>query len=153
MKTTYIILYWISSLIFLISILGSTLTKYLFDSISEKTLEVSGVNKIYFQSVDDKIDELVYRTKQIELQIEKVKKLFSSDDVDERKYEREKNAMLEKSIYNPLIQIFNYVYRIGFILISFIILSFAFIFHLAYRSMELRRRVRRLEEIVLVKSF
>lgn len=153
MKTTYIILYWLSGLIFLIAILGSSLTKYVFNSISEETLEFSGVNKSYFQSVDGKIDELVYKTKQVELQIEKVKKIFSSEKIDESKYQKEESAMLEKSIYNPLIKVFNYLYRIGFILISFIVLSFAVVFHLGYRSIDLRRRVVRLEQKVLVKSY
>lgn len=153
MKTAYVILYWVSGMLFLVAILGSSLTKGLFNSVSEKTLEVSGINRNYFKAVDDKIDDIVYKTKQIELQIEKVKKFFSPEDIDERKYEREKGALLEKSIYNPLIQVFNYIYRLGFLLISFIILSFAVIFHLAYKSYDLRRRVRKLEELVAVKSY
>ena len=153
MKTAYIILYWISGLMFLIAVLGSSLTKYLFDSISEKTLEVAGVNKSYFESFDDKIDEMIYKTKQVELEIEKVKKFFTSGKLDESKYQKEKSAMLEKSVYNPLVQMFNYIYRIGFVLVSFIALSFAVSFHIAYRIFDLRRRVKRLEELVLVKRY
>ena len=153
MKVTYTILYFLSGLIFFIALLGSSLFKPMFDSIAERTLEASGYKKSYLESVDNKIDELVYKSKQIELQIEKIKKFFSDEKVDESKYQKEKGEMLEKTFYNPLVNMFNYIYRIGFIFISLIVLSFGVIFHLGYRSFDLRRRVRRLEEKVLVKSY
>ncbi|MBK8550849.1 MAG: hypothetical protein IPL53_07210 [Ignavibacteria bacterium] len=149
MKTAYITLYFISGLIFLTALLGNSLTKPLFDSISGKTLEISGFKKSYFQTADDKIDELVYRSKQIELQIEKIKNFFSSDKIDESLYKKEKGEMLEKAFYDPLVTMFNYIYRIGFVLFSFIFLSFALVFHLSFRSYDLRKRVRHLESIVI----
>jgi hypothetical protein len=152
MKSTSIILYFLSGLIFFIALLGSSFFKPMFDSMSEKTLEVSGLKKSYFESVDDKIDELVYKSKQIELQIERIKKFFSSDKIDESKYQKEKSEMLEKSFYNPLVTMFNYLYRIGFVFIALIILCFAVIFHLGHRSSSLRKRVKRLEEIVLARG-
>ncbi|MDZ4710888.1 MAG: hypothetical protein SGI89_01020 [bacterium] len=152
MKTAYIILYFLSGLVFLIAMLGSSLTKPMFDSISETALETSGFKKSYIQSVDERIDDLVYKSKQIELQIEKLKKFFSSDKVDESKFKREQNLMLEKTFYSPLIGMFNFVFRTGFILLSLIILPFAVMFHLAYRSLDLRKRVRRLESIVNQKT-
>ena len=148
MKTIYIFLYILSGTLFLMALLGSSLSKPIFDSISERTIELSGFKKSYLQTVDDKIDDLVYKSKQIELQIEKLKNFFSSEKIDESKYQREDSNMLERSFYDPLIIMFNYIYRTGFIFISLIILCFAVIFHLAYRSFDLRKRVRRLEEIV-----
>lgn len=148
MKTIYIILYLISGILFLTALLGSSATKPMFDSISEKTIEFSGFKKSYLQSVDDKIDDLIYKSKQIELQIEKLKKFFSSEKIDESKFQREDTNMLEKSFYAPLIIMLNYIYRIGFLFISLIVLCFAVISHLAYRSFDLRKRVRRLEELV-----
>lgn len=153
MKTTYTLLYFLSGLVFFIALLGSTLFKPMFDSIAEKTLEVSGLKKSYFESVDNKIDELVYKSKQIEFQIEKIKKFFSSEKPDESKYQKEKSEMLEKTFYNPLVTMFNYLYRIGFIFTALILLSFAVIFHLSYRSSSLRKRVKRLEEMVLARSY
>lgn len=152
MKITYILLYCLSGVLFFSALLGNSVTKPAFDSISEKTLEFSGFKKSYVQSVDDKIDELVYKSKQLELQIEKIKNFFSSEKVDESKYQMKENDMLETAFYNPLIMTFNYIYRIGLIFISMIVLSFAVIFHIGYRSFELRKRVRRLEEIVLLRG-
>ncbi|MEP7147029.1 MAG: hypothetical protein ABI792_08460 [bacterium] len=146
MKNIYIILYSLSGIIFLSALLGNSLTKPMFESLSEKTLESTGFKKSYLQSVDDRIDELVYKSKQIEFQIEKLKKFFSSDKVDESKYQKDKSAMLEKTFYDPLVGMFSIVYRLIFIFLALIILSFAVIFHIAYRSFDLRRRVRRLEE-------
>ena len=148
MKTIYIILYILSGTLFLTALLGSSLTKPMFDLISEKTIEFSGFKKSYLQSVDDKIDDLIYKSKQLELQIEKLKKFFSNEKIDESKYQREDSNVLERSFYDPLIIMFNYIFRTGFVFISLIILCFAVIFHIGYRSFDLRRRVRRLEEIV-----
>ena len=152
MKNTYIALYSLSVIIFLTSLLGGSLTKPMFDYFSGKTLESTGFKKSYLQSVDDRIDELVYKSKQIELQIEKLKKFFSTEKIDESKYQKDKSAMLEKTFYDPLIGMFSLVYRLIFIFIALIILSFALTFHIAYRSFDLRRRVRRLEEKVAAIS-
>ncbi|MEO6694196.1 MAG: hypothetical protein ABIO41_03230, partial [Ignavibacteria bacterium] len=76
MKITYMILYFLSGILFLMALLGSSVTKPMFDSISEKTIELSGFRKSYLQSVDNRIDELIYKSKQIELQIEKLKNFF-----------------------------------------------------------------------------
>ena len=153
MKIIYIFLYSLSGLMFLTALFGSSLTEPVFKTVSERTLETAGFKKSYFQSADDKIDDLVYKSKQIELQIEKIKNFFSSDKIDESKYSREKTYMLEKTFYNPMIGMFNAVFRIGLIFLSFLMLAFAVIFHLAYRSLELRKRVRKLEEIVLSKNY
>jgi len=151
MKTAYIILYSVSGLIFLTALLGNSLTKPMYNSLSEKTLELTGFRKSYIESVDDKLDELVYKSKQIELQIERIKKFFSSENVDENLYKKEKSELLEKTFYDPLIMLFNYVYRLGFVFLSLFFLFFALLFHLAYRSGELRKRVSYLESIVLAQ--
>ncbi|MDQ3194655.1 MAG: hypothetical protein M3P82_06615 [Bacteroidota bacterium] len=152
MKNAYIILYSLSSIIFLAALLGNSLTKPVFEYLSGKTLESTGFKKSYLQSVDDRIDELVYKSKQIELQIEKLKKFFSTEKIDESKYQKDKSAMLEKTFYDPLVGMFSIVYRLIFVFLALIILSFAVIFHIANRSFDLRRRVRRLEERVAARS-
>lgn len=151
MKTAYIILYSVSGLIFLTALLGNSLTKPMYNSLSKKTLELTGFRKSYIESVDDKLDELVYKSRQIELQIEKIKKFFSSESVDENLYKKEKSELLEKTFYDPLIMLFNYAFRMGFVFLSLFFLFFALIFHLAYRSGELRKRVSYLESIVLAQ--
>lgn len=151
MKTAYTILYFLSGMIFFISLLGSSIFKPMFESISEKTLSLTGFNKDYLVAMDDRIDELIYKSKQIELQIEKIKKFFSSEKVDESLYTKEKSELLEKTFYNPVITMFIWVYRILFFFIALIILSFAVIFQIGFRSYELRKRVRRLEEKVLAR--
>ncbi|MBK8383440.1 MAG: hypothetical protein IPL16_16440 [Ignavibacteria bacterium] len=153
MKIIYVLLYCLSGIMFLTAILGSSLTEPVFNRISERTMETAGFKKSYFQSADDRIDDLVYKSRQIELQIEKIKNFFSSEKIDESKYSREKTSLLEKTFYNPLIGLFNVIFRTGLIFISFLMLSFAVIFHLAYRGSELRKRVRKLEEIVFAKNY
>lgn len=149
MKNTYIALYIISAFIFLISLLGGTLTRPIFESVSQRTMETAGFKKSYLETVDNQIDELIYKSKQIELQIEKLKRIFSSDKVDESRYQKEKNTMLERTFYSPLIGLFSFAYRVIFFFIAVIVLLFGIICHIIYRSMELRRRVRRLEEMML----
>ncbi|MBL8007370.1 MAG: hypothetical protein JNJ56_07550 [Ignavibacteria bacterium] len=148
MKFTYILLYAASGILFMFALLGSNLTKPFFTSVSEKMLDYTGFKKSYVQSVDNKIDDLIYQSKQIELQIEKIKNFFSTDKIDENKYARQKSEMLENSIYKPMVELFNTVIRISFIFTAFFVLMCAVIFHLIYRGYVLRDRIRRLEEIV-----
>lgn len=153
MKIAYIILYSLSALLFLTAMLGSSLTKDLFTSYSEKTLEYSGLKKNSIQSIDGKIDDLVYKSKQIELKIEKLKNLFSPEKIDESKYQRENSAMLQKNIYDPLVSMLNKVFRFSMLFGSVMVLFFAIIIHLIYRGMELRKRVTKLEAIVMSERY
>lgn len=151
MKTAYISLYFISGLMFVVSILGTSLFRPMFDYVSELALDAAGFKKVYIESADDKIDELVYKSKQIELQIEKLKKLFTSERVDESKYQKEKNEMLEKAFYRPLVSTLDYFFIALVFFASLMFLAFAIVFQFVYRSMDLRRRLKRLEGIVLSK--
>ena len=131
--------------------LGSSLTKNIFTSYSEKTLEYSGLRKNSIQSIDNKIDDLIYKSKQIELKIEKIKNLFSSEEIDESKYQRENSALIQRSVYDPLVNLVNNIFRASLIFVSIIVLLFAVIVHIIYRSIDLRKRVRKLEAIVLAE--
>lgn len=148
MKFTYILLYAVSGILIMFALLGSNLTKPFFTSVSEKMLDRTGFKKSYVQSVDSKIDDLIYQTKQIELQIEKIKNFFSAEKTDESKYGRQKSEMLENSIYKPMVELFNTVIRTGFVFTALFILMCAVIIHLIYRGRVLRDRIMRLEEIV-----
>ena len=119
-----------------------------FPTIIEKT----GFRKAYVQSVDNKIDDLIYKSKQIELQIDKIRNFFSTDKIDETKYGREESRMLENAVYTPVLNMFILMYRISFGILSIMILCFAVIFQLIYKSLDLRKRVRRLEEAIYAGS-
>ncbi|HRI83855.1 MAG TPA: hypothetical protein PK536_00255, partial [Ignavibacteria bacterium] len=82
MKNTYIALYVLSFLIFIFTLSGGSLTRPVFESLSEKTIEKTGFKKSYVQSFDSRIDDMIFKSKQIELQIEKIKNFFSSDKID-----------------------------------------------------------------------
>lgn len=152
MKFIYIILYASSGILILFAVLGSNLTKPFFTNVSEKMLDHAGFRKSYVQAVDNKIDDLIYQSKQIELQIEKIKNFFSNDKIDESKYSRQKSEILENSIYKPMVEMFNTVIRISFVFTALLVLMCAVIFHLIYRGSVLRDRIRRLEEIVYTGS-
>lgn len=148
MKNLYITSYILSLLVLIIVIAGGGISEPIFTGISAKTLTAAGIDRSSVDSADTKIDNLIHAVKRFEHQIEKVKKFFSSDKVDEEKYKKKKNNILLNTVYNPLIEILNYVYRFCFLLFSFILLLVGIIFNLIYKSMELRRRVKRLEEVV-----
>ncbi|MBK9331377.1 MAG: hypothetical protein IPM96_02980 [Ignavibacteria bacterium] len=145
MKNMYIAFYVLSLLIFIFTLLGGSLTRPVFESLSEKTIEKTGFKKSYVQSFDNRIDELIFKSKQIELQIEKIKNFFSSDKIDESKYSKEESKMLENSVYIPLQNMFIMIYRFLTVILSVFILFTAVIIQLFSRGFELRKRVSRLE--------
>lgn len=145
MKNLYQILFGIAGLLFLMVILGGSLTKPVFNNYSVKTLESAGVKKASMDSIDSRIDDMLYNIKKVQLQIEKIKNIFSSDQIDESKYQRTKSEVFVKNIYNPLNEMMIVFYRIGFFFISIILLLSAIIIQLIYRSSDLRRRVEKLE--------
>ena len=149
MKIAYNIFYIFALILVFVALLGGSMTKPIFNSISEETLEFAGIKRSYIESADDKIDEVFYSAKKVELQIEKLKNLFSQDKIDESKYQKEKNYFIFGTFYKPLIEMFNYVYRIFFIVGAVFFFLFGVISHIIYRNMDLRRRVRELERIIL----
>lgn len=151
MKTLYLTFYFLSGIIFITAILGPTLFEPMYTAVSEKTLSLAGFKKEYFENADSRIDDLMFRAKQIELQIDKLKSFFSSDKIDESKYQKEKNEMLEKAFYRPLVSMLNYIFIVIAAFLSLITLCFAVIFNIGYRSFDLRRRVKRLEGMVLAQ--
>lgn len=145
MKNIYQILYGVAGLLFLIIILGGTVTKPIFNNFSTKTIESAGLEKTSLDSLDSNLDDMMFGLKKIQLQIDKLKNIFSDKEIDESKYQRVKNEVFARNIYNPINELVIMFYRIGFFFISIIILLLAVIFHLIYRSMDLRRRVEKLE--------
>ena len=152
MKLVYTAAYILSGFLFLTALLGGGLMRPTIDSLSEKTIEKAGFRKEYVESADNRIDDLIYKSKQIELQIEKIKNFFSSDKIDETKYARENNEMIKRAVYDPFVKAVNYVYRMMFGFAGLIFLCFGIVFQIADSSMTLRRRVKRLEEIIAAKS-
>lgn len=151
MKLVYTAAYVLSGLLFLTALLGGGLMRPTIDSLSEKTIEKAGFRKEYVESADSRIDDLIYKSKQIELQIEKIKNFFSSDKIDETKYARENSEMIKRAVYDPFVKAVNYVYRMMFGFAGLIFLCFGIVFQIADSSMTLRRRVKRLEEIIAAR--
>ena len=149
MKNFYQILYGVAGLLLLTVILGGSLTKPVFNNYSVMTLESAGVKKASMDTIDNRIDEMLYSVKKVQLQIEKIKNIFSSDQIDESKYQKTKSEVFVKNIYNPMNELLIVFYRIGFFFIAIIILLTALIFQLLYRSMDLRCRIEKLETINL----
>lgn len=145
MKNLYQLLYGVAALLLLTVILGGSLTKPVFNNYSVRTLETAGVKKASMDSIDSRIDDMLFSVKKVQLQIEKIKNIFSSDEIDESKYQRTKSEVFVKNIYNPLNELLIVFYRIGFFFVSIIFLLSAVIFQLIYRSRDLRRRVEKLE--------
>lgn len=153
MKNTYQVLYGISIILFIIVLLGGTLTKPVFNNFSTRTLETAGVKKSAIDSVDSRIDDLLYNVNKVQLQIEKLKNLFSDKEIDETKYQKQENKIFARNIYNPMNEILIVFFRIGFFFISVILFLSGVIIHLVYRSQDLRRRVTKLEEIINLTGF
>ncbi|HWA05490.1 MAG TPA: hypothetical protein VG961_03005, partial [Ignavibacteria bacterium] len=77
----------------LIVLLGGSVTKPVFNNYSVKTLETAGVKKSAMDSIDNRIDDMLYSVKKVQLQIEKIRNMFSSDPIVESKYQKTKSEM------------------------------------------------------------
>jgi hypothetical protein len=145
MKNTYQVMYGTSILVFLIVILGGTITKPIFNSFSVRTMETAGVKKASFDSLDSRIDEMLFTVNKVQLQIEKFKNLFSEKEIDESKYQKQKNELFSRTFYAPVNEMLIYFYRIFFFSVSVFLLLIGVIVHLIFRGTELRNRVSALE--------
>ena len=151
MKNLYQILYGVAGLMLLIVLLGGSLTKPVFNNFSTRTMETAGIRKASIDSLDGRIDDMLYTVKKVQLQIEKIKNIFSSEQVDESKFQRTKSEVFARNVYNPVNELLITFYRIGYFFISIIVLLAAVIFQLIYRAGDLRRRVEKLEASLVIK--
>lgn len=151
MKNLYQILYGVAGLMLLIVLLGGSLTKPVFNNFSTRTMETAGIRKASIDSLDGRIDDMLYTVKKVQLQIEKIKNIFSSEEVDESKFQRTKSEVFARNVYIPVNELLITFYRIGYFFISIIVLLAAVIFQLIYRSGDLRRRVEKLEASLVIK--
>ncbi|HMT11366.1 MAG TPA: hypothetical protein PKA39_07055, partial [Ignavibacteria bacterium] len=138
-------------LMLLIVLLGGSLTKPVFNNFSTRTMETAGIRKASIDSLDGRIDDMLYTVKKVQLQIEKIKNIFSSEEVDESKFQRTKSEVFARNVYIPVNELLITFYRIGYFFISIIVLLAAVIFQLIYRSGDLRRRVEKLEASLVIK--
>jgi hypothetical protein len=146
MKNIHQILYGVAGLLLLIVLFGGTLTKPIFNNFSTRTMETAGVRKAAIDSLDGKIDDMIFGVKKVQLQIDKIKNIFSDKEIDESKYIRVKNEIFKGNIYDPVNELIIVFYRTVFFFISIIILLSAIIFQLFYRSLDLRRRIGIIEQ-------
>lgn len=152
MKFLYTVAYFAGGLLIAIAILGGNVMYPMINSLSEVFIERAGFKKDYVTAVDNRIDDLLYKSKQIELQIERIKNFFSSENIDESKYKKEQNNMLKRAVYDPFVLAMNYVIRTMVAFAGFLMLFAGAVVHLVDSSRTLRRRVRRLEEKVAALS-
>jgi hypothetical protein len=127
-------------------LLGGSLTKPVFSNFSSKSLETAGIKKAAIDSIDSRYDDIMFTVTKVELQIEKLKNLFSDKEIDESKFQKQKHELFSRNIYSPLNELVIVFYRIGFFFVSIIILLSGVIAQLAYRSLNLRMRVGMLEK-------
>jgi len=146
MKNTYQFLYIASGLVFILVLLGGSVTRPVFNSFSSRSLQSIGIQRYAVDSLDNKIDEMLYTVNKVNYQVERLKNFFSAEKTDEQIVKKEKNEMLLRNIYNPINQVLITVYRMSFLIISIILLFAAVITQLIYRGINLRRRVEFLEQ-------
>lgn len=146
MKNLYQILYGIAGLLLLLVLLGGSVTNPIFNNFSVKTLETSGIKRAAMDSLDSRVDDMLYTVSKVQLQIEKLKNIFSSKEIDESKYVKTKNEVFVRNIYNPLNELIIVFYRTGFFFIALMLLLCGVIFQLIYRGVDLRKRVTLLEK-------
>lgn len=142
------IFYITGVVIIIICLLGGSLFKSIFNGMSGFLLEKGGLKYEYVNTYDDKIDEIFFKIKQAQLQIDKIRNFFSRDVVDESKYKKEENKIIENSVYKPLIDFISLILRIVFIIFAVILILSGLIMGLLNRSNNLKRRIEILEQKV-----
>lgn len=150
MKDFHKALYIFSIVLFLTVILGGTLTKPVFKSIAERNLDRTMIRKSSIDSLDDRIDETLYKVTKIQLQIDKIKNIFSSDEIDESKYQKEKHLVFQNNIYNPLLEVLIFFYRGILLVISLFTLMSAVILHMKNNTNSIRNKLKNLEEKIAI---
>ncbi len=146
-KDYHNVLYILSLAVVVCVIMGGSLTKPVLRYLAESNLERTVVKKTAIDSLDNRIDELLYTVTKIQLQLDKIKNLFSSGEIDESKYRKEKHEVFAKNIYEPLTEMLIIFYRIILFFAAVLIFMSAIISQLIYNSRLLNARIRKLEEI------
>lgn len=151
MKNLYYVTLIIGILFVLLALGGGTIFKAPMTSLSQYSLEKSGVKIGYVNQVDDKIDDVLYQVKKVQYQIDKIKTLFSENKPDESNYKRVQNKIIESTVYNPLLEVTSFFVRVFFFLTGCMMLMLAVIIYLIRKFNGLFKRVKHLEKQLQIK--
>lgn len=151
MKNLYYITLAIGVLLVLLALGGGTIFKAPVTSISQYSLEKSGVKIGYVNQVDDKIDDILFQVKKIQYQVDRVKSFFSENKPDENNYKKVQNKIIESTVYTPLLEVTSFFVRVFFFLTGCMMLMLAVIIYLIRKFNGLFKRVRHLENQLHIK--
>ncbi|MCX7878587.1 MAG: hypothetical protein N2510_08125, partial [Ignavibacteria bacterium] len=152
MKFAFRFLYLIGFLLLITSLLGGSLTDFVFRKLSEATLERAGLSKVSVDSLDNNIDEIFYSINKIKFRIDKIRELFGGEATQTDIYKKQKNQLIFKKVYNPVMEITGNLYRFALFILSVCLLLAASVIQLIHRSSDLRKRVEKLERIIQSSS-
>jgi hypothetical protein len=151
MKNLYYAALVTGILLVLFALGGGTIFKSPVTSLSQYSLEKSGVKIGYVNQVDDKIDDILYQVKRIQYQVDRVKSFFSENKPDESNYKREQNKIIESTVYTPLVDVTSFFIRVFFFLTGCMMLMLAVIIYLIRKFNGLFKRVRHMENQLHIK--
>lgn len=149
MKIIIYMFYAASVLLIGAALFGGTLSELLVEMFSNEVVQSVGIDKSKIDSLDSQIDMSFYNMNLFMYRLERLKNFITFGDDEQKPIEFKRHAYISDIVYEPVLIAVTYVIRGIMLICGIIILLITAIIHTIASYIELRKRVKILEEKVL----
>jgi len=149
MKIIIYMFYAASVLLIGAALFGGTLSEPLVEMFSNEVVQSVGIDKSKIDSLDAQIDASFYNMNLFMYRLERLKNFITFGDDEQKPIEFKRHGYISDIVYEPVLIAVTYVIRGIMLICGIIILLITAIIHTIASYIELRKRVKILEEKVL----
>ena len=146
MKILIYMFYIASALLIGISLFGGTLSEPLVEMFSVEIVESVGIDKSKIDSLDAQIDASFYNMNLFMYRLERLKNFITFGNDELKPIEFKRYGYISDIVYEPILTAVSYVIKGIMLFIGIVVLLITAIIHTVASYMNLRKRVKILEE-------
>lgn len=149
MKVLIYLLYSAALIMIAVALFGGTLSEPLIEEFSISTIQTVGIDKSRIDSLDSQIDLSFYNMNLFLYRLERLKNIVTFGDDEQKPIEFKRYNYISEIVYKPILIAVSYLIRGIMLSVGIILMLITAIMHIFVSYINLRKRVKILEERIL----
>ena len=150
MKILIYLFYSASVFLIAVALFGSSLSEPIVEKFSIDAIQTIGVDKSKIDSLDAQIDMSFYNMNLFIYRLERLKNFLTFGDNEQKPIDFKRHNYISDIVYEPILIAVSYVIRGIMLICGIILLLITAIIHTISSYIDLRKRVKRLEDRIFV---
>ena len=150
MKILIYLFYSASVFLIAVALFGSSLSEPIVEKLSIDAIQTIGVDKSKIDSLDAQIDMSFYNMSLFIYRLERLKNFLTFGDNEQKPIDFKRHNYISDIVYEPILITVSYVIRGIMLICGIVLLLITAIIHTISSYIDLRKRVKRLEDRIFV---